>query len=221
MIETAANGANLNDTDIKEEVDTIMFEGHDTTAAGSSFVLCLLGIHQDIQDRVYAEQKRIFGDSTREATFADTIEMKYLERVIMESLRLYPPVPLIARKLLQDVKLVSENYVIPAGCTVIIGTMKVHRRADLYPNPLVFDPDNFLPERTANRHYYSYIPFSAGPRSCVGRKYAVLKLKILLSTILRNYRIKSDLKESDFKLQADIILKREDGFRIEIEPRIM
>lgn len=219
MIESAKNGADLTDTDIKEEVDTIMFEGHDTTAAGSSFVLCLLGIHQDVQARVYKELFQIFGDSDREATFNDTMEMKYLERVIMESLRLYPPVPMIARKVNEDVKLASENYVIPAGATVVIGTYKIHRRPDIYANPDRFDPDNFLPERTQHRHYYSFIPFSAGPRSCVGRKYAMLKLKVLLSTILRNYRIKSQLTQDDFVLQADIILKRTDGFRIEIEPR--
>lgn len=219
MIESAKNGANLNDEEIKEEVDTIMFEGHDTTAAGSSFVLCLLGIHQDIQTKVYAELKAIFGDSDREATFADTLEMKYLERVIMESLRMYPPVPVIARKIKEDVRLVSENYTLPAGATVVVATLKIHRRPDIYKNPDRFNPDNFLPENTQNRHYYSFIPFSAGPRSCVGRKYAMLKLKVLISTILRNYRIKSKLTEDDFKLQADIILKRTDGFRIEIEPR--
>lgn len=221
MIESAKNGADLNDTDIKEEVDTIMFEGHDTTAAGSSFVLCLLGIHQNIQDRVYKEIYSIFGDSDREATFADTMEMKYLERVIMESLRLYPPVPIIARKLNQDVQLASENIMVPKGATVVIGTFKIHRREDVYgAQAHIFDPDNFLPERTQHRHYYSFIPFSAGPRSCVGRKYAMLKLKVLISTILRNYHIRSKLTEEDFKLQADIILKRTDGFRLEIAPRI-
>lgn len=142
-------------------------KGHDTTAAGSSFVLCLLGIHQDIQARVCQELKTIFGDSNRECTFADTLEMKYLERVILESLRMYPPVPVIARKLNEDVQLKSENHIVPAGCTVVIATLKVHRREDIYPNPQKFDPDNFLPERTQNRHYYSFIPFSAGPRSCV------------------------------------------------------
>ncbi|XP_065079898.1 cytochrome P450 4g15-like [Ochlerotatus camptorhynchus] len=219
MIESANSGADLTDEEIKEEVDTIMFEGHDTTAAGSSFVLCLLGIHHDIQDRVYKEIYQIFGDSKRKATFNDTLEMKYLERVIFETLRMYPPVPAIARKLTQEVRLASHDYVLPAGTTVVIGTYKMHRRADLYPNPDVFNPDNFLPDRTQNRHYYSYIPFSAGPRSCVGRKYAMLKLKVLLSTILRNYRIVSNLKESDFKLQGDIILKRTDGFRLQLEPR--
>ncbi|XP_037934972.1 cytochrome P450 4g1-like [Teleopsis dalmanni] len=221
MVEMAKNPEiEWNEKDIMDEVNTIMFEGHDTTSAGSSFALCMLGIHKDIQEKVYAEQKAIFGDNMlRDCTFADTMEMKYLERVIMETLRMYPPVPLIARRLDTDIKLASGPYTVPKGTTVIVLQYWVHRRADIYPNPDKFDPDNFLPERAANRHYYSFIPFSAGPRSCVGRKYAMLKLKVLLSTIIRNYKIHSNEKESDFKLQADIILKLENGFNIILEPR--
>jgi len=219
LIEASQSGVVINDEEIKEQVDTIMFEGHDTTAAGSSFFLCMMGNHPEIQNRVVEELNQIFGDSDRPATFADTLEMKYMERCMMETLRLYPPVPIIARHLNEDVKLASCNLTLPAGSSVIIGTFKVHRREDTYPNPDKFDPDNFLPERTANRHYYSFIPFSAGPRSCVGRKYAMLKLKILLSTILRNFRVISDVREEDYKLQGDIILKRADGFRIRLEPR--
>ncbi|XP_063379811.1 cytochrome P450 4g15-like isoform X1 [Cydia fagiglandana] len=220
MIESAQSGANkISDHEIKEEVDTIMFEGHDTTAAGSSFVLCLLGVHQDIQARVYDELYEIFGDSDRPVTFSDTLRMKYLERVIFESLRMYPPVPIIARKLKRDVKIATNNYVLPAGSTIVIGTFKVHRNPKYYKEPDVFNPDNFLPENTQDRHYYSYIPFSAGPRSCVGRKYAILKLKVLLATVLRNFKMVSDIPEDQFMLKADIILKRSDGFRIRIEPR--
>lgn len=105
MIEASQNGVVINDEEIKEQVDTIMFEGHDTTAAGSSFFLSMMGIHQDIQDKVIQELDEIFGDSDRPATFADTLEMKYLERCLMETLRMYPPVPIIARQLKQDVKL--------------------------------------------------------------------------------------------------------------------
>lgn len=105
LIEASQNGVVINDEEIKEQVDTIMFEGHDTTAAGSSFFLSMMGIHQDIQDKVIQEIDEIFGDSDRPATFADTLEMKYLERCLMETLRLYPPVPIIARSLKQDVKL--------------------------------------------------------------------------------------------------------------------
>ncbi|EDV99545.1 cytochrome P450 4g15 [Drosophila grimshawi] len=219
MLESAQSGALITDTEIKEQVDTIMFEGHDTTAAGSSFFLSLMGIHQDIQDRVIAELDGIFGDSQRPASFQDTLEMKYLERCLMETLRMFPPVPLIARELQEDLKLNSGPYVIPRGATVTVATILLHRNPKVYANPNVFDPDNFLPERQANRHYYAFVPFSAGPRSCVGRKYAMLKLKILLSTIMRNYRVYSDLSESDFRLQADIILKREEGFRVRLQPR--
>jgi cytochrome P450 family 4 len=220
MIETSHYNPNqLSSDEIKQQVDTIMFEGHDTTAAGSSFTLCMLGIHQEIQEKVWEEQHSIFGDSDRDATFADTVEMKYLERVILETLRMYPPVPIIARKVNQDVKLASKNYTIPAGTTVIIGIFKLHRDPKTFENPETFDPDNFLPEKAASRHYYSYIPFSAGPRSCVGRKYAMLKLKILLSTIIRNFKVKSNCGEKDFQLMGDIILKRADGFRIVLEPR--
>lgn len=220
MVEAShQEGMNIQDSDIKEEVDTIMFEGHDTTAAGSSFTLCMLGVHQHIQDKVMEELNSIFGDSNRACTFADTLEMKYLERVILESLRMYPPVPIIARELEEDVQIKTKNLVLPAGTTVLVAQFKIHRSPETYPNPTVFDPDNFLPERCANRHYYSFIPFSAGPRSCVGRKYALLKLKVLLSTVLRNYKVKSEVPEEEFKLQADIILKRADGFRIRMEPR--
>lgn len=111
LIEASQNGVVINDEEIKEQVDTIMFEGHDTTAAGSSFFLSMMGIHQDIQDKVLQEIDEIFGDSDRPATFADTLEMKYLERCLMETLRLYPPVPIIARSLKQDVKLGKYHYI--------------------------------------------------------------------------------------------------------------
>ncbi|XP_050303110.1 cytochrome P450 4g15-like [Anthonomus grandis grandis] len=221
MIEASQNGVVINDEEIKEQVDTIMFEGHDTTAAGSSFFLCQMAAHPDIQEKVIQEVDEIFQGSDRPATFADTLEMKYLERCLLETLRMFPPVPIIARQLQQDVKLASNpDHVLPAGATIVIGTFKVHRLEEIYgPNPDKFDPDNFLPEKAANRHYYGFIPFSAGPRSCVGRKYAMLKLKILLSTIMRNFRVKSNLKEADYKLQGDIILKRSDGFKIMLEKR--
>lgn len=154
MLESTYCGANISETEIKEEVDTIMFEGHDTTAAGSSFVLCLLACHPDVQEKVYAEQQQIFGDSKRSATFADTLQMNYLERVIFETLRMYPPVPIIAREVKENVKLASKPYTIPAGSTVVIGTFKMHRRKDIYDKPDEFNPDNFLPERTQNRPYY-------------------------------------------------------------------
>lgn len=217
MIESTYCGADITDQEIKEEVDTIMFEGHDTTAACASFVLSLLACHTDVQDRVFEEQKAIFGDIKRAATFADATQMQYLERVILETIRIYPPVPVIAREVEENVPLASIPLTIPAGATVVIGTLKIHRREDYYDDPLVFNPDRWIDMK--HKNFYAFIPFSAGPRSCVGRKYAMLKLKILLSTVCRNFIIQSKCTEADFKLQGDIILKRSDGFRIQIVPR--
>lgn len=179
-----------------------------------------MGIHGDVQQRVYEEQQAIFGgDMERDCTFADTLQMNYLERVICETLRMFPPVPIIARKTGEDVKLPSGPYTVAKGTTVVISQFIVHRRADVFPDPEKFDPDRFLPERSAGRHFYGFIPFSAGPRSCVGRKFAMLQLKVLLSTIVRHYKIHSTRTEKDFKLQGDIILKLANGFHIYLEPR--
>lgn len=109
MIEASQNGVVITDEEIKEQVDTIMFEGHDTTAAGSSFFLSMMGAHPEIQEKIIEEMNEIFGDSDRPATFADTLEMKYLERCLLETLRMFPPVPIIARQLKQDVKLGKCN----------------------------------------------------------------------------------------------------------------
>lgn len=168
---------------------------------------------------MHEEVDRVFGDSDRICTFQDTLELKYLERCLLEALRLYPPVPYIARRMKSDLKLVSGDYTLPEGSTVVISTYNLHRWDKIYPNPDKYDPDNFLPERQANRHFYSFIPFSAGPRSCVGRKYAILKMKIILATVMRQFHVFSDKKEEDFRLQADLILKREDGFPIQLTPR--
>ncbi|KAH1021970.1 hypothetical protein HUJ04_011450 [Dendroctonus ponderosae] len=241
MIEASqTSGTKLTDEEIKEEVDTIMFEvffasdrcrtcgkefnlqGHDTTAAGSSFVLSMLGVHQDVQEKCVAELKEIFQDDwTRPITFFDTLQMKYLERVIMETLRLYPPVPIISRKINEDVQLVTCDLTIPAGSTILISQFATHKHPKYWENPDVFNPDNFLPEKCQDRHYYAYFPFSAGPRSCVGRKYAMLKLKVILASVLRQFVVTSLKQEKDFMLQADIILKRADGFGITIKDRVV
>lgn len=105
LIEASQDGTLISDEEIKEQVDTIMFEGHDTTAAASSYFLTLMGIHQDIQAKVVQELDDIFRGTDRPTTFNDTLEMKYLERCLLETLRLYPPVPIIGRQLNEDLKL--------------------------------------------------------------------------------------------------------------------
>nr|CAD7448371.1 unnamed protein product [Timema bartmani] len=166
LMETVQDGDLLTDDELREEVDTFMFEGHDTTSSGISFALSSLALNQDVQDKAAEELKAIFGDSNRDATFRDIQEMKYLEMVIKEAQRLFPSVPMFVRNLKEDVKV--DGYTLPKGANVTIVNIIMHRDASLFPDPEKFDPERFSPENSQGRHPYQYVPFSAGPRNCIG-----------------------------------------------------
>nr|XP_053638680.1 cytochrome P450 4C1-like [Cherax quadricarinatus] len=168
LLESSSEGVKLSDEDIREEVDTFMFEGHDTTTAAINWVLYLIGCYPEIQVRVQEELDGIFGGTDRPATMADLRQMKYLENCIKEALRLYPSVPFLSRQLKEET--VIGGYRIPAGTPVMIIIYRLHRDPDQFPSPEAYDPDRFLLENTMKRHPYAYIPFSAGPRNCIGER---------------------------------------------------
>ncbi|KAK7864374.1 hypothetical protein R5R35_010972 [Gryllus longicercus] len=217
LLEASEGGTVLSDEDIREEVDTFMFEGHDTTSASLCWTLLLLGNHPEVQERAFEEQAAIFGDSTRQPSIADLAQMKYLERVIKESLRLYPSVPIIVRLLTEDVH--TGGFTLPAGCNVAMHIHHAHRNPKHFPNPEVFDPDNFLPERVQGRHPYAYIPFSAGSRNCIGQKFALLEEKTVLSALLRHFRLRALDRVCDVTLLGELILRPADGVRLTLARR--
>ncbi|XP_055908731.1 cytochrome P450 4c3 [Eupeodes corollae] len=219
LIEASNEGTVLTKEDIREEVDTFMFEGHDTTSAAISWTLFLLGSHPEIQDKVVKELDQIFG-SNREcpATMKNLLDMKYLENCIKDALRLYPSVPMMARSVTEDV--IIGNYTVPAGTTALIMTYMLHRNPTIFNKPEQFNPDNFLPENCHGRHPFSYIPFSAGPRNCIGQKFAILEEKAVLSKILRTYKIEAVDRREDLTLLGELILRPKDGLKIRITKRI-
>uniref|UniRef100_UPI003AFB3D4F cytochrome P450 4C1-like n=1 Tax=Danaus plexippus TaxID=13037 RepID=UPI003AFB3D4F len=190
---------------IQEEVDTFMFEGHDTTQAALTYCLMSLANEEFVQQKAYAEQECIFAGDNRPATLTDLSEMTYLECCIKESLRLYPPVPFISRKITEPTTL--SNYTIPAGTTCHIHIFDLHRQESIYKNALKFDPDRFLKENSIGRHTYAYIPFSAGPRNCIGQKFAMMKMKSSLSAVLRNFKLVPVTSPDDLCFMSDIILR--------------
>ncbi|KAG5313884.1 CP4C1 protein, partial [Acromyrmex insinuator] len=179
----------LTDDELRAQVDTFMFEGHDTTAVAITWALFLLGNNLEHQEKVHKELEEIFGDSEVPASVKELSQLKYLERVIKETLRIFPSVPLIIRELVEDVKI--DNYTLMKGTSVILTILLAHRNPAVWPDPLKFDPDRFLPENSQNRNPYAYIPFSAGPRNCIGQRFALLEEKTVLTAILRKWRVKS------------------------------
>jgi cytochrome P450 family 4 len=108
---------------------------------------------------------------------------------------------------------------VPAGVVLVAQIFFLHRNPAQFPNPEKFDPDNFLPERVEKRHPYAYIPFSAGPRNCIGQKFALLEEKTVLSCILRHYEMRSLDKREDMKIHNALILRSEEGFKVSMTRR--
>ncbi|KAL0134205.1 hypothetical protein PUN28_001196 [Cardiocondyla obscurior] len=201
----AAQNNEMNDKDIREEVDTFMFEGHDTVAMGLTFAILVLAEHKDVQELVRNEVSAVIDANGGKLTMAALNDMPYLERCLKESLRLYPSVPLISRVLSEDVKI--QSYLLPNGTVLHINIVDIHRDPNFWSNPNEFDPDRFLPEKIQKRHPYSYLPFSAGPRNCIGQRFAMLELKTIVASLVYNFYLEPVDYIRDLRMMTDIITR--------------
>ncbi|XP_052750838.1 cytochrome P450 4C1-like [Galleria mellonella] len=210
------------DVELREEVLTLTVAGTDTSAVATGYTLKLLSMYPEIQENVYNELYEVFGDSDRPVVKEDLPKLKYLERVAKESLRLFPPVPFIIRKVLEDTTLPSGR-VLPAGSGVVISIWGVHRNPKYWgPDAEHFDPDRFLPERFNPGHHCSFMPFSSGPRNCPGYQYALMSMKTALSTILRSYKVVGEREPTvipRIRVKIDIMMKDIDGYRVALTRR--
>ncbi|GFY42647.1 cytochrome P450 4c3 [Trichonephila inaurata madagascariensis] len=180
----------LSEEDIREEVNTFFAAGHETVALTLIWAMYLIGLNPDAQAKLYEEIERIFGkDRNRHVTESDLNDLKYLDCVIKETQRLFPTVPLIGRRLLEETNICG--YTLPKGSNCIILIELLHKDKDVFPYPKKFDPDRFLPENLIKIPESAYIPFSAGPRNCIGQKFGLMEIKTIFSFILRNYTIES------------------------------
>uniref|UniRef100_A0A1S4GY21 Uncharacterized protein n=2 Tax=Anopheles gambiae TaxID=7165 RepID=A0A1S4GY21_ANOGA len=219
LLKVRVNGQPLSTADIREEVDTFMFEGHDTTTSGISFTILQLAKHQDVQQKLYEEIDTVLGESAKTIVLTNALlqELKYLDLVIKESLRLVPPVPFVGRKLLEDMEM--NGTVVPAGTTISLNIFCLHRNPEVFPEPEKFIPERFSDANEIPRGPYDYIPFSAGSRNCIGQKYALLEMKVTIVKLLASYRILPGESIDQVRYKADLVIRPSGGIPVKLTRR--
>ncbi|KAK4880257.1 hypothetical protein RN001_008403 [Aquatica leii] len=216
LLTSTVNEKYLTNEEIREEVDTFMFAGHDTVTSVVSFVLYSLSKHLPIQEKVFQELQDVVGNDNKSLSYQDVQNLRYLDQVVKESMRMYPPVAFILRKLKEDA--VFNNHILPKNLIVSVFIYGLHHHKDLYPNPEVFDPDRFNEENCKNRSLYAFIPFSMGIRNCIGNKFAMLEVKFTVANILRKLKI-LPVANHQIQLNAFGVLKSDNGLLVRLEKR--
>ncbi|KAK9874350.1 hypothetical protein WA026_002700 [Henosepilachna vigintioctopunctata] len=217
LLQLTHEGTKMTDDELRHEVDTFTIAGSDTTASTLSFCLVMLGMHPDLQEKIREEVIDILGED-RDVTPEDMSRLNLLERFIKETLRIFPVGPIVLRMTDHDINL--GKHQIPAGCSLVLGLIRVHRDPRIWKDPLKFNPDRFLPEEVAKRHPYSYLPFSGGPRNCIGYKYAMMSMKTTLAMTLRKFVVMTEYKTiEEIRLRINIVLKPTDGYKVYVKLR--
>ena len=211
---TDDDGVLLGDQSIIDHMNFLMMAAHDTTTSSISSVVHFLGTHPEWQDRIRAEISAVKAKTGGELTYEALGDLKTIELVLKESLRLIPPVPAMPRRALKD--FVFMDYHIPAGSHVGVNPMLTHRLPDVWPDPERFDPLRFTAENSKGRHKYAWVPFGGGGHMCLGLHFAYMQVKSFFFHLLAENRIVlSDSYRGEFSMFP--IPKPKDGLPLRIE----
>uniref|UniRef100_A0AAT9UTJ2 Cytochrome P450 3634C2 n=1 Tax=Maconellicoccus hirsutus TaxID=177089 RepID=A0AAT9UTJ2_MACHI len=201
-----------------DELITMLAGGTGSPGILGSFFLLAVAIHQDIQNRLYDELYEVFGDGDRMADEDDIARFPYLDKVLKETLRRFPILPLMFREVEDDTKI--GNRLIPAGTMVVVSVGAIHFNPEYYPDPWKFNPENFNAEAVEKRPKLAFLAFSAGPRNCIGIHFAMLQMKLTLIALLRNYSIYTKMKMDDIYMNNGFPTVSVNGFKLTLKQRI-
>ncbi|CAH6790683.1 Cyp4a30b [Phodopus roborovskii] len=206
------DGKSLSDEDLHAEVDTFMFEGHDTTASGISWIFYALATNPEHQQKCREEVQNVLGDGTS-VSWNHLSQMPYTTMCIKEALRLYPPVPAIGRELSTPVTF-PDGRSLPKGFLITLSFYGLHHNPRLWPNPEVFDPSRFAPD--AAKHSYAFLPFSGGRRNCIGKQFAMNELKVAVALTLLRFELLPDPTRVPV-LMTRTVLKSKNGIYLHLK----
>jgi len=178
-------GQPLSDEELRDEVMTVFIAGHETTANAMAWLWMLLSQHPAIRAKVEAEVAEVLGNRT--PTPADFPQLSYTLKVFKETMRLYPPVPVLPRKIEADD--VLGQYALEGGNSIFFSPYLLHRHPDFWENPTVFDPHRFDKEAQRKQHTFAYLPFGGGPRICLGNNFAMMEAVFITAMVTQRFKL--------------------------------
>lgn len=175
-------------------------------------------MHADVQDRVHAEIASLGRTDHDDITYDDTMKLTYTDMVLKETLRLFPPAAFQSRAVTKDTEL--SNCTLPSGTDCLIPVFKIHRDPGVWgANSNDFDPDRFSPERSNEIDPFFLLAFSYGPRNCIGHKFAMYSMKILLCHLVSRFKFNTAMKMNELEFSFVIALKLLNKYEIAVERR--
>lgn len=197
-----------------DQMKTLFFAGYETTATSMTWTHYLLGRHPAVRSRIMQEVDRI--PPGRTLTVEHLNALPYIEQVFKESLRLYSPIHSLSRVALEECEL--GGYALPRGATVMVSLYAAHRLPQYWPQPERFDPERFSPEQSAARNRFSYLPFAAGHRNCIGATLAGIEATLIIAQIARRFQLHL-VTRAPVRPRAGTTMHPSRAIHMRIEPR--
>lgn len=209
-----SDGSGMTDLQIHDEAMTIFLAGHETTANALTWTWYLLAQHPEAEARMHAELDEVLGG--RLPQMEDVARLRYAENIFLEAMRLYPPVWVVGRQALRDIEI--GGYPIAKNSIVLASQYVSHHDARYFPDPFRFDPERWNPEAVAARPKFSYFPFSAGSRQCLGEAFAWMESVLALAILGQRWRLRL-AQGHRVELQPQLTLRPKNGMPMKVERR--
>ena len=192
-------GESMNDQQLRDQIVTLLLSGLETGASELTWTWYLLSQYPEVEQRLHEELNTVLGG--RVPTMDDLPKLRYTRMIIDEALRMYPAAWHLMRRAVKDDEI--GGYHVPANTYVLWSPYVAHRHPEFWENPEQFDPERFSPEQVAKRPRHAYMPFSSGPRMCLGSNFALTEATLILATVAQHYRLKL---QSGQKIEPDPVL---------------
>ncbi|XP_059618289.1 probable cytochrome P450 6d5 [Phlebotomus argentipes] len=207
--------------EIAAQATVFFFAGFETSSTVMSFCLYELAKNREIQERVYQEIKQVLSENDSKYSYESLRQMKFLEACMDESMRVYPPVPMLLRICTKDYQIPDTNVIVEKGTNILISLLGLQKDPKYFEKPDVFDPERFLPQNQDKITPFSFLPFGDGPRSCIGARMGRINAKVGLAVLLSTFRFElGPTMGNELKMHANqVIMQPVDGIKLRFIPR--